>query len=211
MDKRTGIQILKKSWPYVVAAIIYIFFSNIDILELPEKMMLLDILGILISFVGGLLFFISIFALPILVYRLIRRIPPGRDYIWAVFIGLLFILDMSFVRIFILDISKDRMISKAQPLITAINQYGSDYNRYPENLSELIPEYINTIPKPTSKDWLDYRYKNYDSTYCLSFSQRIAGRTYRAFSYSPTGVIVAPEFAGDIKNLDRNNWQYYYY
>ena len=199
MDK-VRLKTTAKLIAFLLVGTIYIVISNYDTFQISEPVYdLMRIISFIVSFVAGFFFFCSIFALPVLIYRLIARKRLGHLIIWTVFIGFIYIGDLKLTRFYFLDIEKDRAITKAETLIGAIDQYHYDHSRYPSKLHKLIPEYIDSIPKPSSNYLALFRYKNLDSTFTLSFNQWIGGRTYRSFSYSPTGAIEVPEFGYNIE------------
>jgi len=198
---------------FAVVTVSYFLISNYDAFDLPEYLLYaLRIISLVVTFIGGLLFFTSIVPLSWLVVQLIRRRGLDRLAIWLLFLGALYLADFAFVRYVFLDFSRDRIIAKAQPLIVAIRQYRIDSGIYPAELDSLVPEYVKQLPKPSSIEWNDFRYENLDSTYQVSFTQWVHGRTCRSIVYDPTGKLVVPEYAwSSAYETGFENWKYFYY
>ena len=60
---------------------------------------------------------------------------------------------------------------KAQVIIEALNNYKSKNNEYPEDLSQLTPEYLETIPN-SMMGWFDEPfeyYKRKDESFDITF------------------------------------------
>ena len=170
------------------------------------------VISLIVSMVGGLLFVTSFVPLAFLLYKLVRRERPNQQIYWLLFVAVLYIGDLVFTRKVFLEFSQERIIRRAQPLITAIGEYRLDSGTYPIHLDSLVPEYIEQLPKPTSREWDNFKYENLDSTYQFGFNQRVAGRTYRGIVYTPTGTLVVPEYASsDAHDTGHKNWKYYYY
>ena len=76
---------------------------------------------------------------------------------------LIFILSLwgaSFAR----DISRTIAINNAGKLIDAVENYRIVNNRYPNNISEIKPEFIKRIPKPWIMGISGYHYEKKDDT-----------------------------------------------
>jgi hypothetical protein len=61
----------------------------------------------------------------------------------------------------------ERGYALSEPVIAALEQYKADKGIYPESLTELVPDYISTVPK--KDEALDFSYSVTDDGFAFSF------------------------------------------
>jgi hypothetical protein len=198
---------------FAVTAVGYLVIANSDTLDLPEYLSsVLRVVSLVVSFVGGLLFFTAILPAGWMVYKLIRQKRVEWVAVFILFVGVLYAVDLAYGRYVFLDIARDRAISRAEPIIDAIEQYRADSNVYPTDTDQLVPLYLEHLPKPSSHERDEFKYENLDSTYRVHFTRWVHGRTCRTVVYVPVGELAVPGHARtNVCETGFENWYFYDY
>jgi len=68
-------------------------------------------------------------------------------------------------------LTRDQVINKTAPLITALENYKIEHTVYPDRLEDLVGKYISSIPKFRKMGLQAYRYEKSGETFQLSFEQ----------------------------------------
>jgi hypothetical protein len=107
-----------------------------------------------------------------LIYGLILLLMKRDKYIFI--LSICFILSLvisSFVGSKIIDIQRDKVFEDGNRIVHALEQYYKDNNKYPVSLSELVPKYIESVPKiKTTYDREgDFSYFKYGNNCFLGF------------------------------------------
>lgn len=97
------------------------------------------------------------------------RFNPAPVYI--VSIPLIALFTFLFVVEKAADRSREEVILKTEPLITAIEEFRTDRGFYPEKLEELEGKYISQIPQSNIMGVRAYQYETRNGAYELSFVQ----------------------------------------
>jgi hypothetical protein len=75
-----------------------------------------------------------------------------------------------------------RGFDAAAPLIAALNEHHVDHSQYPDDLVELVPQYVDAIP--TRSKGMGFQYEIHGNEYQLSFTYLGPGVNH--FHYSPS-------------------------
>ncbi|NTS39331.1 hypothetical protein HRG84_00310 [Flavisolibacter sp. BT320] len=110
------------------------------------------------------------------------------------------------------DFSRNFAIARADKIITAVEQYKQDNNKYPNSLHDLIPNYLNTFPEPWVMGIPGYNYERKANNYRLGFSQNVLiGFNFEVVEYNPSND---QQVEGELKeryDTGRKHWKYYIY
>jgi hypothetical protein len=105
------------------------------------------------------------------------------------------------------NFSRNIAISQANKIVVALETYRDANNVYPNELINLQPKYLKTIPSSQIIGIPSFQYENLDSTYRLFFKQEVLfDYNYELVSYNPhEDDNEEEEF---LKTGDKN-WAYY--
>ena len=110
------------------------------------------------------------------------------------------------------DISRAMAINNANKLINAIEKYKINHNEYPNDISNLKPEYLNSIPKPWIMGISNYNYKKKDDSYNLTFTQNVViGFNFEVVVFDPTENHKAEGELTTLYKTSNSKWKYYIY
>lgn len=104
-----------------------------------------------------------------------------------------------------------RITKRAQPLIQAIDSYCTQEKRCPQQLEDLVPEYISEIPVTSAVAYPDFRYlppgqSAYNESYELQVRTPIAGINWDVFVYWPDEKYPQKMHGGVVERIE--NWAY---
>ncbi len=110
------------------------------------------------------------------------------------------------------DFSRSIAIENADRIIYVIEKYKEKNKQYPNEIADLKPDFIKTVPKPWIMGISGYIYEKKKDNYNLTFTQNlIFGFNFEVVVYDPTGNHKAK---GELKTLydtGKENWKYYVY
>lgn len=110
------------------------------------------------------------------------------------------------------DISRKIAISNADKLISAIEYFKSGKGEYPNNLDELKPAYLESIPSTWIIGIPWYGYQKTEQSYKVVFTQNvILGFNFEVVEYSPTNDHKAEGTCQTLYDCGREHWKYYIY
>lgn len=104
--------------------------------------------------------------------------------------------------------SREKIIAKTEPLISAIDEFKTEHGKYPEKLKELEGKYIKEIPQVHVMGIKAYQYEKSNDSYQLSFEQLWHWNATEVVVYGANGHI---EFKGNYDNFPTSHryWRYY--
>lgn len=107
--------------------------------------------------------------------------------------------------------SRTYTINEAIDLIKAIENYEIDNNEYPESLSQLIPKYLDEIPKPKIIGVREFKYAKKDSIYELKFHQKVSLLSFNieVVIYNPLGKQIGRGEMPTLYETNKINWKYF--
>lgn len=110
------------------------------------------------------------------------------------------------------DISRTIAINKSDKLIIAIEKYKETNKQYPNDISQLTPDFVKAIPIPWVMGISGYNYEKKDSSFNLTFSQNvIMGFNFEVVVYDPTENHKAEGELKDLYDTGKKGWKYYIY
>lgn len=110
------------------------------------------------------------------------------------------------------EMSRAIAINNADKLITAIEDYKKKYTHYPDDTSELIPEFVKSIPAPWIMGISGYDYERKKDSFTLTFSQNvIIGFNFEVVVYDPTGNHTPEGKLATLYETGNDKWKYYIY
>jgi len=110
------------------------------------------------------------------------------------------------------EIGRTIAINNADKLIIAIENYKESKYHYPNNISELHPDFIKKIPKPWVMGISGYNYEMKDDNYNLTFTQNvIIGFNFEVVVYDPTEKHKAEGELTTLYDTGKDKWKYYIY
>lgn len=110
------------------------------------------------------------------------------------------------------EVSRKIAINNADKLITAIESYKNNNNRYPEDISNLEPDYLKRIPKPCIMGISGYNYEKTGNNFNLTFTQNvIIGFNFEVVVYDPTGNHKSEGELTTLYETGKDKWKYYIY
>ncbi len=110
------------------------------------------------------------------------------------------------------EISRTIAINNADKLITAIEKFRKNNNHYPDDISELKPDYIKNIPDPWIMGISGYYYEKKEDHFKLTFSQNvIMGFNFEVVVYDPTENQRAEGGLEILYETGKEKWKYYIY
>ncbi len=110
------------------------------------------------------------------------------------------------------DFSRTIAINNADTLIKVIEKYREIKNQYPNDISDLKPNFIKSIPKPWIMGISGYYYEKKDDTFNLTFSQNvIMGFNFEVVVYDPTENQIVKGESTILYETDNKKWKYYIY
>ena len=83
--------------------------------------------------------------------------------------------------------TREAVIEKSEPLITALENYKNTTGAYPEQLNELVGTYITEMPNYNAMGLRAYQYQKYHDKYQLSFEQRYHWFATEVVAYMKNG------------------------
>lgn len=104
-----------------------------------------------------------------------------------------------------------RATHQAEPLIAAIEAYHQKKGSYPNQLQDLVPEFIQAIPSTSMVGYPEFKYSTAKSdrlfkTYQLKISTRTIGINFDSFVYWPEADYPARMYGGGVERI--NDWAY---
>ncbi|MEY5049586.1 MAG: hypothetical protein RLZZ175_2945 [Bacteroidota bacterium] len=168
----------------------------------------------LLTIIGCLGIVISIFTIPVLLYKCVFLIFQKKVISKTVFIFTLtpLILCISSFEISdnIRDSIREEGIQNGQKIIIAIDKYYSKNKSYPDSLPQLIPFEIKYIPKPYSNSEYPFYYKKVDDYFELNFSQNVfGGFNYEVITFNQKDKHVALGELNHLIKTSHPHWKYY--
>jgi hypothetical protein len=110
------------------------------------------------------------------------------------------------------EISRTIAINNADKLIIAIENYKRNNNHYPNDISNLRPEYLKSIPKPWIMGISGYNYEKKENNFNLTFTQNvIIGFNFEVVVYDPTENHKAEGELTTLYETGKDKWKYYVY
>ena len=110
------------------------------------------------------------------------------------------------------EISRTIAINNADKLISAIQNYRKSKNQYPDDISELKPEFIKNIPTPWIMGISGYNYEKKGDYFNLTFSQNvIIGFNFEVVVYDPTENHKVEGELTTLYETGKDKWKYYIY
>lgn len=110
------------------------------------------------------------------------------------------------------EISRTIAINNADKLIIAIENYKRNHNHYPDDISNLKPEYLKSIPQPWIMGISGYNYEKKENNYNLTFTQNvIIGFNFEVVVYDPTENHKAEGELTTLYETGKDKWKYYVY
>ncbi len=132
--------------------IVIILFIVMNILSLKYSLMGFGIYVILMLIISAILgiFFLMAGAFEFYLHRNFRI---------SKYIGILCLICFSTIMIsrYVSDYQADLSKEKAKVIVEALEKFKSANNKYPNQLSELVPEYLEAVPS-SSMGWFDEQY-----------------------------------------------------
>jgi hypothetical protein len=110
--------------------------------------------------------------------------------------------------------------ARAEPLISALNAYKSDYGHYPIRLSVLVPKYLKRIPSTGLAAYPEFEYSAADDRFSLKVTATMMLRfdyllyssagDYRAYG-APGRIeqVLSGTYRSDRLYLTRDGWAFY--
>lgn len=100
---------------------------------------------------------------------------------------------------------------RSQPLVDAIESYHSDTGHYPPSLTNLVPEFLPSIPSTGMGAYPDYEYRTgtnswYGNPYVLSIDTPAGGINWDMFVYFPGQNYPERDFGGMLERI--GSWAY---
>lgn len=110
------------------------------------------------------------------------------------------------------EVSREIAINNADEIIIAIENYKKNKSQYPDDISELIPEYLKSIPKPWIMGISDYNYEKSENNFNLTFTQNvILGFNFEVVVYDPIENHKAEGELATLYETGKEKWKYYIY
>jgi hypothetical protein len=159
------------------------------------------------------LLLISVFITAFFTYR-IQKLKSKIAYkfnpapVFVVSIPLIALFTYLFVVEKAADRSREYVIFKTEPLITAIEEFKTERGFYPEKLEELEGKYIPEIPRVNSMGVRAYQYEKRNGAYQLSFEQNWHWNATDVVVYHPLGPD-AIKGSFEKKPVGYSNWFYW--
>lgn len=108
------------------------------------------------------------------------------------------------------NFSRKIAIDHADPIIKAIEAYYQVNKKYPEQLSELLPEFLPMIPHTGIMGIPTYAYEKRENSFAVIFYQNvILGFNKEIVSYDPRYQYSSDDQANQIYPAGKGKWQYY--
>lgn len=108
------------------------------------------------------------------------------------------------------NFSRKIAIDNADPIIRAIEAYYQVNKKYPEQLSELLPEFLPVIPHTGIMGIPTYAYEKRETSFAVIFYQNvILGFNKEIVSYDPRYQYSSDDQANQIYPAGKGKWQYY--
>ena len=110
------------------------------------------------------------------------------------------------------EISRTIAINNAGKLIDAIESYRVANNHYPDDILELKPKFLKSIPKPCIMGISGYSYEKKDDAYSLAFTQNvIISFNFEVVVYDPTENHKSESELKTLYDTGKCRWKYYVY
>ena len=110
------------------------------------------------------------------------------------------------------EISRTVAINNADKLIIAIEKYKQKNNHYPDDISNLKPEFIKNIPSPWIMGISNYKYEKKKENFNLTFTQNaMIGFNFEVVVYDPSEDHKAEGELSKLYNTKKDKWKYYIY
>ncbi|PZO28882.1 MAG: hypothetical protein DCF13_07845 [Flavobacteriaceae bacterium] len=110
------------------------------------------------------------------------------------------------------EMSRTIAINNAGKLINAIENFRKSKNQYPNDISELKPEFIKSIPTPWIMGISGYNYEKKGDYFNLTFSQNvIIGFNFEVVVYDPTENHKTEGELTTLYETGKDKWKYYIY
>jgi hypothetical protein len=89
-----------------------------------------------------------------------------------------------------------RLAQRSRPLVTAIRQFETKYGNPPDELSQLVPEFLNEVPKTGIGAYPEYEYQALpdkdiyrDNPWMISVRAGMPAMSWDLFLYFPKQII----------------------
>ncbi|MBN1213411.1 MAG: hypothetical protein JXA92_12630 [candidate division Zixibacteria bacterium] len=163
-----------KIFIFLAFAFGYVVLNNLPYLPGPDN--LYDFSNSAHDYIG-MLGLLGLVAVPIGITWLVVRLVKVRKVAWwpVIFIlsGILVLCNGRYIEPLFRDHARERSIREAGVLIRAIESYRNSEGFYPVELSQLIPEYIDSISVPSSMGSKEFVYRRTDETFEVEFYQNV--------------------------------------
>jgi hypothetical protein len=105
----------------------------------------------------------------------------------------------------------ERITQQARPLIKAIESFGEEEGRYPKELSELLPDYLQAIPRTGAVGYPNFRYTLAGSntlfrSYELLVKTPVGGINWDVFVFWPENHYPDYLYGGGVERIA--DWAY---
>ena len=108
------------------------------------------------------------------------------------------------------EMSRTIAINNAEKLINAIENFRTSKKQYPNDISELKPEFIKRIPTPWIMGISGYNYEKKGDYFNLTFSQNVViGFNIEVVVYDPTENHTAEGELTTLFETGKDKWKYY--
>lgn len=104
--------------------------------------------------------------------------------------------------------TREKAITKTQPLIIALEKYKIEQARYPDKLEDLTRKYIYSLPKFNSMGVRAYQYEKRGDSYQLSFEQNYHWYATEVVAYMKNGHAITKAGYENHPTKDPD-WRYY--
>ncbi len=106
--------------------------------------------------------------------------------------------------------SRKITIRNATPIIQAIEAYYEVHQKYPDQLSDVSPQFLSKIPQTGIMGIANYEYEKRENSFTLSFSQNVlAGFNKEIVSYNPKYTYSSDDEANQVYTAGKEKWLYY--
>lgn len=162
----------------------------------------------------GLLPLTIIISVVAFVVYLIQKLKRKTEYkfnpapLYIVLIPVIAMLTSKFAVEKAAALTRENAITKAEPLIAAIEKYKTENGEYPENLERLKENYIREMPKSSIMEMRAFQYVKRNSSFQLSFERLWHWNATEVVFYNALGQ---KDIKGNYENYptDHANWWYY--
>jgi hypothetical protein len=155
---------------------------------------------------------IGLLAFLVFLWILITEKRISKRVIVIIALGLFGYVNGTIIPKYMSGYAKKIVIQNASGLIDSIEKYYVQNTDYPDSLNQLIPKYIDKIPKPGVNGIAAYDYKKLQYNYEIRFYQNdIMSFNYDVVIYNPKGEHQGQGEQPKLIETGIKNWKYYWY